>query len=449
MTDRPPDAGPSSTTEVVGGLPDASSFRALLLAALVTLGCFAGYRFLILTAWPIEKGAGLGDDFQVFWRAANALLTGITIYTNPGAIGAYIYPPPLAILLVPAVLLHLPGDPYDWFMVCVGVLPTAGSIWLLGLFAPHRRWVVWSFLTSAALGAWPVALLLRQGQVDALTLLVLVAGLLAAWRKRWWWTAFWFGLAASLKVTPGVLILYLLWKRQYRAAAGSAAVALGIVLVTGLVVGFGDLGVYVTQVLPRIGSEGNTYFYNQSVHAVFLRLFYGGGLKITQPVVDLSLQAVLLMTAITGLILITLVLLGVPRRWPETSGVFVSEAGAFMLLEVLLSSLSWQMHAVWLLAPLGGLVLVLLERRKIAWWLPLAVGIGMLGFMSGPYQAPLEYGRFATGWSTILQSHTVAADLWLLALCVYASRSAARSPVAAPSVVRDGETGRRLLVETR
>lgn len=93
-----------------------------------------------------------------------------------------------------------------------------------------------------------------------------------------------------------------------------------------------------------------------------------------------------------------------------------------MLLEVVTASLSWQMHAVWLLVPLAGLLLFARESRSAPRWLVLAVGLGALGFVAGPYEPPLEYGRFGRGWETLLVSHTLAADLLLLGLCLSVSR---------------------------
>jgi len=39
--------------------------------------------------------------------------------------------------------------------------------------------------------------------------------------------AIWFGLATTLKVTPGLFLLFFLWKRQWRLAACTAAAIVG------------------------------------------------------------------------------------------------------------------------------------------------------------------------------------------------------------------------------
>jgi hypothetical protein len=123
--------------------------------------------------------------------------------------------------------------------------------------------------------------------------------------------------------------------------------------------------------------------------------------------------------------LLAFALLCIPRLWPPSGALFLVEAGALMALEIIGASLSWQMHAVWLLVPLGGLLIVVLEDARTPWWLTPLLGLAALGFLSGPYEIPFEYGRFATGWLTPLISHTLGAALLTFALCLYVSRRGA------------------------
>lgn len=380
----------------------------------------------------IQRGA----DFMVFYRASEQVAQGAPLYPDPGTPLTYMYPPPLALLLVPLTYVNalydrtgLPavlrdGNLAIFLFAVISLLGVAGTIILLSRFGQRTQTGLVVELGVIALAAWPVEFMLRQGQVDSLTLVLMVGSLLLAWRGRPHGAAFALGLAISIKVTPGVLVLYLLWKRKYRLALESLGVAAALLLGSGLVVGFESVATFFTRVLPRIGAEGQTYWYNQSLHAAFLRLFTTN--EFTQPVADLGISVVVLATGLTASVLLALTLASVSRNWPTAAPVYLVEAGAFLLLEVLTSSLSWQMHAVWLLLPLGGLMLFAREERSAPRWLLAAVGVAALGFIAGPYEPPFEYGRFATGWATLLISHTVAADLLLLALCLYVSRAAGR-----------------------
>src|SRR3569833_3036589 len=72
---------------------------ALMPLVLVFLGGLAAYRFFHLTIYPIYLGQR-GADFDVFYEAAKRLVQHGTLYVDPGAPGAYIYPPTLALLLM-------------------------------------------------------------------------------------------------------------------------------------------------------------------------------------------------------------------------------------------------------------------------------------------------------------------------------------------------------------
>jgi len=59
---------------------------------------------------------------------------------------------------------------------------------------------------------------LDDGGPHAILLGMLIGGLYAVWSGREKLGAFWLGLAISLKVTPGLLLPFFLWKRQWRLA---------------------------------------------------------------------------------------------------------------------------------------------------------------------------------------------------------------------------------------
>jgi alpha-1,2-mannosyltransferase len=56
-------------------------------------------------------------------------------------------------------------------------------------------------------------------------LTLLVGGAYCVWQSRERWAAAWFGLAIALKMTPGLLLPFFVWKRQFRLAAYSAVAA--------------------------------------------------------------------------------------------------------------------------------------------------------------------------------------------------------------------------------
>jgi alpha-1,2-mannosyltransferase len=59
---------------------------------------------------------------------------------------------------------------------------------------------------------------LDDGGPHTILMGMLIGGLYAVWTGREKLGAFWFGLAIALKVTPGLLLPFFLWKRQWRLA---------------------------------------------------------------------------------------------------------------------------------------------------------------------------------------------------------------------------------------
>lgn len=381
------------------------------------LAAFAGYRFFYHAAYPIVKGI-VGSDFAVFQDGARAIVRGTPLYPALGQPLSYMYPPTLAIALTPIV--DRPGA-YLVFM-SGAALAVLATVLILALFANWNARSVGAFLGVLALSAWPVHMLLRQGQVDSYTLVLMAGALLLVWRARPRAGALCLALAIGLKVTPGVLLLYFLWKKRYLVVVETLLATIALLAIEAVVVGPATVISYFIQVVPRIGAEGNAYWYNQSLHATFLRTFTTN--EYTEPVADLGLQFVVAASVLSVLLLLAITLFAVPRAWPRRPHQYLAEAGAFIVLEVVGSSLSWHMHDVWLLVPVAALVVAAHELRSPAWFL-VAVAIAALAFQFGPLEAPFEYGRFAYGWGNLIISHTMWAALLLLVLCLYVTRAMA------------------------
>jgi uncharacterized membrane protein len=70
-----------------------------------------------------------------------------------------------------------------------------------------------------------------DGGPHVILLAILVGGIYCVWRGREKLGAFWLGLGIAVKITPGLFLPYLLWKRQWRLFGyTSVATALWVVL---------------------------------------------------------------------------------------------------------------------------------------------------------------------------------------------------------------------------
>jgi alpha-1,2-mannosyltransferase len=215
--------------------------KVVLVLASVGWVVFGGI-VVLRSALQVERKT----DFGVYARAAWAVRAGEPLYGITDDRGwHYCYPPPFALFVTPLADPPgwLPRDGYLPFSVSCGVWYALSLVFVgyavhtfAGLVLPDeprwsRRW--WYARTMpcwATVGA--IGMTLSRGQVNLL-LVALFAGMFAAAaRRRQVASGLWLASAICLKVIPGLLVLFPLVRREWRAAAG---------LTLGMVVGLGVL----------------------------------------------------------------------------------------------------------------------------------------------------------------------------------------------------------------
>jgi alpha-1,2-mannosyltransferase len=163
------------------------------------------------------------------------VVDGKPIYDNAYSInvgdcpGTYTYPPAFAVALVPWLLFGAPAAG-AW---CVAM----AACFLAGVAVlPVRRDVRWLVVIVAALD-WPLLYAVKLGQVEP----ILFLGFAAAW--RWLDRPLVVGVVTALggliKVQPGLLGVWALGTRRYRAVAVAAAVGLAVAGAATLFTGLG------------------------------------------------------------------------------------------------------------------------------------------------------------------------------------------------------------------
>jgi hypothetical protein len=202
-----------------GRLVDAGSLRAEVVMTERTLPvrpmpfrrlAIPAAVFAIALSWLVIAGSGHPfSDVDAYWNAGLRLREGDPLYRSDRPIGSetYLYAPWFAVLWVPLTFLPQPLVFAVWGGLLIGAAAWSlmrGPIWLSAGVAPFLLW-------SAVIG-----------NVQSL----MIAGLLYSIdRGRGSWGV---GLAASLKVTPILLTLVFLGRREWKSAAiaGGVAVAL-------------------------------------------------------------------------------------------------------------------------------------------------------------------------------------------------------------------------------
>jgi alpha-1,2-mannosyltransferase len=166
-------------------------------------------------------------DLEVYRQAGTDVVAGVSPYIKREAL-PFTYPPFAALLATPlAVMPKLLGDV---LMSMLGALALGVSVVVVGrrlrLPGASAWWVIPICLTLT-----PVWRTFGLGQVNLYLLAFIVMDALVV-RGRW--RGFLIGVAAGIKLTPGIFMLYFLVTRQWRAAVVSGLGFLATVAVGAL-----------------------------------------------------------------------------------------------------------------------------------------------------------------------------------------------------------------------
>jgi alpha-1,2-mannosyltransferase len=254
-----------------------------------------------------------------------------------------------------------------------------------------------------------VVVSLQLGQVDAWVALSLAAGIYFGSRDRWGLAGIGLGAATLIKISPGLLILYLALRGK-RVAAVSAAATIVVALTLATLLGRPDnLWVWAHQVLPSL-AKASRHIQNQSLLAWLARIFqrepdqmvYGAGLG--------AFSRLVLPTALAGTLA-----LAFRRRGCEWAPL---ELGWMIVFALLCGPISWDHYVSWSILS----IVVLCDRRR---WLSLpgrqASILGTFLFISAVFLAtPVRYfdakAILASGVNRLLTGVNTCGLLILLAV---------------------------------
>ncbi len=201
----------------------------ILSISLVGIGLLWPLRFV----FPL-----LPSDLEIFLAAARELLAGGDPY-QPFLIGAsFVYPPTAFLLFTP--LAALPEKLAALIFGGLSALAYFGALWiLLWLLQPAVRGIRLVARVALFCLFTPFLVTLLIGQVNALILLLLSLFLLGVSDERWGWLGD-LALAAAIwiKMSPALLVVYPLLRRDGRRLARLGVGLLGWWLLALLCFGF-------------------------------------------------------------------------------------------------------------------------------------------------------------------------------------------------------------------
>lgn len=342
-------------------------------------------------------------DLGIYRQAVNWWLDGHDLYkfTKPddtqGQLG-FTYPPFGALVLVPFAVL-----PKSAAILVYAVLTIAAVVvttwWLLAPVARQHGWSL-AFVMVLALTVISTLEPMREtftfGQINMFLVVLILVDLLVLLPKQSRWAGIAIGVAAAIKLTPAIFIVYLLTTRRRRAALMAVASAAGATLVAAAIAPRASWA-YWTDTLWRGEGLGNAaYTFNQSIYAMLARFS-----APDQP--NRVLWA--------ALVLVTLVFGLWRARRAFLAGDEVAGLTLTGITGSMISPITWAHHLYWFVPAL--VVLVDVARRRpwcgvLAAVIAVTVGLGLVswfeqGLPSDPWAHGVQ-GFLIKNWYLLLSA---------------------------------------------
>jgi alpha-1,2-mannosyltransferase len=311
-------------------------------------------------------------DLMVYRFAGERLVQGLDLYSTgltgkPGEL-LFIYPPFAAICAVPLSLLKDADVRWLWLLAMVAALAYAVVRMLraMGLRAGDALLSLGALLVGLIAWLEPLRLTAELGQINLVLLVLVVADLLVARRGKW--SGIGIGLAAGIKLTPALFIVYLLVTRRIRAALVATATFAATVGLGFAVVPTDSATYWLRGQFDDVNRISHDLLANTSVRGLVIRLH---GSPTVATLAALVVAAVAVVVAATAY-----------RRGQEVLAIAIVGLAAAAA-----SPFSWSHHWVWfapLIVHLGYRAYVVGSRlAAVAMWSLCAVLGGWFVFVAG------------------------------------------------------------------
>ncbi len=264
---------------------------------------------------------------------------------------------------------------FNRIFIVILMLCFAGTVWMTARYwAPRLYTPLWiAFICAALYISEPTKYALFLAQTHIIFVLMTVAALIWAQRGYPVRAGIMLAIAASIKITPGFLLLYWLLTKRYKAALSFALASLGLVALTILTTGSAVFVAYLRE-LSELSNVLLVAFNNQSFPAWWM----GRDL----PKVELLSWHIYKLSAlvkITSLLLLVLCVItgGVLDREPKGNRHDGSPYGAVLAFigATVFTPVAWTHYYIVLLVP----VMLLLDA-SLRWRSYLLAGLAVAVF---------------------------------------------------------------------
>lgn len=150
------------------------------------------------------------------------------------------YPPFWGLVIKPFTLFPFETIQHVWRglqAICVFLFIWGAYKWLKQIRPTNVPYLYPAILCLVTLFYSPVVSTLFKGQANILILVFLGLSLLLFYRNRLYLSGIILGITAMIKILPGFLIIYWLWKREYKLAVSAIITIVVITLLTVIILG--------------------------------------------------------------------------------------------------------------------------------------------------------------------------------------------------------------------
>ncbi|MGI9089121.1 MAG: glycosyltransferase family 87 protein [Chthoniobacterales bacterium] len=387
---------------------------------------------LVFSAIPIAN-ALLGEsikDNQLWHDTGQHVLHSDEVYPERGHKFPFMYPPTAALLLAPISLLGTTGVVV--FLVLGNALAWIASILLAVRLATGswaRKHLLVYLIPSLIVGVY-IWSNFHIGQPSMLLLTLLLAAFLALQKKWHWLAGALVALAAAIKAFPFILIVYLLYRRYWIAAA-SMLLTLAFLLILlpapfrGLSQARTDLRRWTEGMLLKYDDKGlaqrpgrSNSWKNQSIFGVANRLLrhvdadeqYAPHRARYANFADLEFATVNRLIVVGALLLGLIFILVMPRRAGRNRATDAMEFALLILLMLVVTPLAFGYLFACLLYPFTVIVYRLVRQWSRALFFSAALAVVLLA-LTIPWQRSAQtYGN--TFLATLTLFGGLALELW-------------------------------------
>jgi alpha-1,2-mannosyltransferase len=360
----------------------AGSLRAVLLVIILV---HSAGTFAYMTLWRTIRAPDFDvNDFKAYYTGALALEEGRRDLLYPDATtlnlgvlpdqpwvrfalergvphpSGYIYPPFLAVVSRPLTALSYHRANQAWFLM--NTLLFAGTLLMLATWRSSGVGpVAAAGILFVSLNYYPTYRAFQCGQVSLLILFLLAAAFWLLERDRQSLSGALVGIAAAVKLTPAILIVFFLVTKRWRAAAGATAAGAAALALSVAGAGWGNHLVFAREMLPAL-SRGAATFANQSLPGFLAR----NGMDVTMNAFEFVNEPGwlrILGRISTAAVLVTS--LWIARRLALGAAGAPAGFALVVVASLIASPISWEHHYTLALIPIAVLITFMTERGMV------------------------------------------------------------------------------------